>query len=163
MSRDDERPERQKLTYSERDRLLRDRKKGYTEKPQSPAARERSEAASRKYLKQLDGIFSPGKGGAQGEELARALRAAHGTRALPEACRSYRDGIGMPSDPGLLALFLDSGESELVVAALEEMRGLREAGKLSLSSGQRTQVRTLALSSDDRIAEAAEELLGALG
>ncbi len=160
MSHDDDRRDRPKLSYSERDRRLRDKQKGYSERPQSPAERERSEAATRKYLKELDGIFAKGKGGARGEELARALRAAHGTPALAQACAAYRDAVGMPVDPALLGLFLDSGDPEIVVAALAELDRLRQSGTLSLSAGQRSQVRTLALSSDDRIAEAAEALLG---
>lgn len=162
MSHDDDRREREKLSYSERDRRLRDKQKGYDERPQSPAARARNEAAAKKYVKQLDGMFVKGKGGAQGEELAKALRAAHGTPGLAQACAAYREAIGMPSDPALLAMFLDCGESELVAAVLGEMRSLQQSGKLSLSTGQRSQVRTLALSSDDRIAEAAEDLLASI-
>lgn len=162
MSHDDDRREREKLTYSERDRRLRDKQKGYGERPQSPAARARSDAAAKKYVKQLDGIFAKGKGGAEGDGLAKALRAAHGTPGLAAACAAYRETLGMPADAGLLALFLDSGEAELVLAALAEMRSLQRSGKLGLGPGQRSQVRTLALSSDDQIAEAAEDLLGAL-
>lgn len=162
MSRDDQGREREKLTFSERDRRLRDKQKGYGAPPRSAAERERSEAATRKYVKHLEGIFAKGKGGAAGEEAAKLLRAAHGTPELAQACRAYREAVGMPADAGLLALFLDSAEPELVVAALDEMRGLQQAGGLQLSSGQRSLVRTLALASDDRIAEAAEELLGAL-
>ena len=119
----------------------------------------RSEAAAKKYVKQLDGMFAKGKGGAQGEEHAKALRAAQGTPGLAAACAAYRDAIGIPADAGLLALFLDSGEAELVLAALES---LQQLGKQGLSAGQRSQLRMLALSPVDRIAEAAEDLLGSL-
>lgn len=162
MSHDDDRRERTKLSYSERDRRLRDKQKGHDERPQSPAARARSEAAAKKYVKQLDGMFAKGKGGAQGDDLARALRAAHGTPGLAAACAAYREAIGMPADAGLLALFLDCGEADLVLAALGELESLHQAGKQSLSAGQRSQLRMLALSSDDLIADAAEDLLGSL-
>jgi hypothetical protein len=163
VSRDDRHREREKLSFSERDRRLRDKQKGYNEGPQNPAARERSEAATKKYVKSLDSVFATGKGGAQGEELAKAVRAAHGTPGLARACTTYREAIGLPSDLSLLALFLDSGDSDLVVAALTEMRSLQQAGNLNLGAGQRSQVRTLALAFDDRIAEAAEDLLASLG
>lgn len=162
MSRENHQHEREKLSFSERDRRLRDKQKGYSDRPQSPDARERSEVATKKYVKSLDTLFAAGKGGAQGDELAKAVRAAHGTAGLARACAAYRDAIGLPTDAGLLALFLDSGDRELVVAALTELLALQEAGKLNLGAGQRSQVRTLALASDDRVAEAAEELLASL-
>ena len=87
------------------------------------------------------------------------MREAHGTPELPAACRAYRDAAGLPDDPALLGLFLDCGESELVVAALDAMIPRVEAREVELSKGQQSQLRTLAMGSDDAVADAAEALL----
>jgi len=164
MTGDDDRPyEREKKTFSELDRKRREGGSSDDRQPRSPGARARADAAAKQYVKRLDGMFSGAKGGGEGEQLAKAVRDAHGTPKLAAACRAYRDALGMPEDGALLSVFLDSADSELVVAGIEALRDAKEAGTLSVTKGQRTQLRTLALDSDDSIANAAEELLEALG
>lgn len=131
--------------------------------PRSPAARERSRSATRQYVKQIDGLFSKAAGGAEAAQLARAMRDARGTPKLAAACRAYRDALGMPADGQLLSIFLDCGDPELVVAAIETLGEAREAGALELTSGQKSQLRTLAFDSNDSVAASAEDLLERLG
>ena len=69
-----------------------------------------------------------GKGGAEGERLAREMREARGTPDLAGACRAYRDAVGLPEDPAQLSLFLDSGDPELVLAALGALRAAQAGG-----------------------------------
>jgi hypothetical protein len=87
------------------------------------------------------------------------VREARGTAGLAAACRAYRDALGAPVDPGLVACFLDAGEPELLLCGLDGLRRLAETSPASLSSGLRTQLRMLAQSSDDDVASAAEALL----
>ena len=163
MSRDDDRPgflDRDKKSFSELDRRRREgRSRPEERRPASPAQQARLEAAKKQYLKQIDGLFAKGKGGAEGERLAAAVREARGTPGLAAACRAYRDAVGVPSDAALIACFLDADDAELALAALEALRAAREQGSLSLGSGLRTQLRMLAESPDDAVASAAEELL----
>lgn len=161
MGEGDDKPgwtEREKLSFSELDRRRRERRDDRERRPQGEKARQRTADATKRYLKQIDGLFGA-KGGAEKERLARAMRDAHGTPGLAEACRAYRDAVGMPGSARDLALFLDSGDPELVVAGLEGLRAGHEAGALELSSGLRSQVRLLAQDRDDAVAETAEELL----
>ncbi len=151
--------EREKKSFSELDRLRRERRSGAEPEPRSPAQRERSEAATKQYLKSMDRLFAGGAGGAEVERLARAMRDAHGTPGLAEACRAYREALGVPPDTTLLSLFLDCGDRELVHGALERLRACSAAGELEISRGLRSQLRVLAQGSDDEAAEAAEELL----
>lgn len=151
--------EREKLSFSERDRRRRERRDGHEPRPQGEKARQREAAGTRQYLKQIDGLFGSAPGKAEAERLARAMRDAHGTPKLAEACRAYRDALGMPDAARELALFLDSGDAELVVAALERLRAGHESGELELTSGLRSQLRMLAQDPDDAVAEAAEDLL----
>jgi hypothetical protein len=153
--------EREKLSFSELDRRRRERRDGRDPAPRGEQARQRSEAATRQYLKEIDGLFKGPQAG-DAERLAADMRAAHGSGRLAEACRAYRDAVGVPDDPGLLSLFFDAGDPELAVEALGALRRRQEAGGSPLSAGLRTQVRMLSQDADDRVAEAAEELLDAL-
>ena len=162
---DDDRPgwvEREKLSFSELDRRRREGRGGGERGPGGPGARALSKDAARQYLKQVDHIFAKRGVGAEGEKLIKAMRDAHGTPALADACRAVRDVLGVPDDPSDLALFLDCGDSEIVVAALEAARARCQAGTLHPSSGVRSQLRMLAQDFDDAVAEAAEELLECL-
>ncbi len=148
---------REKLTFSERDRLLRERRSGHDGRPRDAGAQAREAAATQRYLKELDEMFTPG--GAEAERLAGEVRAAHGTPQLAGACRAYLEQVGRPADAKLLSLFLDCGDPGLIVAALEALRESASAPAPASSSGLRRQVRMLAEDSNDAIAEAAEELL----
>jgi hypothetical protein len=162
MSRDDDRPgflDREKKSFSERDRLRRERRGPDEKRATSPAAQARIADATKQYLKQIDSAFAKGKGGAAGEQLAQAVRDARGTPGLAAACHAYRDGVGPPTEPAMIACFLDAGEAESVLCGLEGLRQAAASSKLVLTPGLRTQLRMLAQDPDDGVASAAEELL----
>jgi hypothetical protein len=154
--------EREKLSFSELDRRRREKERGGEDRPRGPGAQARSKEATASYLKEVDKLFSSAKGGAAGEALAKAVRDAHGTPALTEACRALRDAIGLPDDAGLLSMFLDADDPTLVVEALRALAAGHEAGRLEISRGVKSQLRVLEQSSDDDVAYEAEELLARL-
>jgi hypothetical protein len=159
--RDDDRdePQREKRSWREIDKM-RDGSGGSSDRgPRGRAAQERADAASKQYRKHLEEMFSTEQGGPEGKKLARAMREAHGTPGLADACRAYRDALGPPADPSLVSLFLDSGERELVLAGLEALRALQEASGVEVSAGLRSQLRMLAEGADGDVADAAEEIL----
>jgi hypothetical protein len=158
---DDDRP-RERLSWREIDRRRGGARQRPEDRPKSRDQIARDSAAAKAYTKKLDALFTSSKGGATGERLAREMREARGTPGLADACRAYRDAVGVPEDPAQLSLFLDSGDAELVLAALATLRAARTAGKLQPTSGLRTQLRMLGQGANDEVAEAAEELLGAL-
>lgn len=164
MSREDDDRPREKLSWREIDRRRSSGGSRPTEerRPRDPAAVARAAAATKAYTKQLDALFVKGKGGAEGEKLARAMRDARGTPAFAEACRAYHAAVGVPEEPAQLALFLDSGDPELVLIALAALHAAHAAGKPVASSGLRTQLRMLAEGADDAVAADAEALLEAL-
>jgi hypothetical protein len=163
VSGDDDRPgflDRDKKSFSERDRMRREgRGRTGERRSTSPAQQARLDAAKKQYLKQIDGLFAKGPGGAEGERLAEAVRAARGTPGLAAACRAFRDAVGMPTDAALLACFLDAGDPELEVAGMEALLAARAEGRVALTPGLRTQLRMLSDSPDDAVAAAAEDLL----
>jgi hypothetical protein len=156
VSGDDDRPKR---SWREIDQMrdgTRPRDQG---KARGRYAEAREKRASEQYVKQLDRLFTDTQGGAEGEALAAAVRAAHGTPELVASCREFRDALGMPHDPALLSLFLDCDDREFVIAALEELLQLARAGSLEASSGLRSQIRLHAQSFENAVAEPAEDLL----
>ena len=162
MSQDDDRPgflDREKKSFSELDRQRRERRSPEERRPAGPAQRARVESAKKQYLKEIDGMFAKGRGGAEGDRLARAVRDARGTPGLAAACRAYRDAVGAPSEAALVACFLEAGEADVVLQGLEALRAQRAAGSFQTTPGLRTQLRMLAQDSDDEVASAAEELL----
>jgi hypothetical protein len=162
MSRDDEKGDRPRRSWREIDAMRGRSRHTSSSEPRGPAARERSRAATQHYLKQLDGLFSKAKGGAQGERLEKAVRDAFGTPEMAAACRAYREALGLPEDTGLLTLFLDARDPEILSAVLDALHAAQRSGTLRATSGLRTQLRLLLQEPDDRVAESAEELLAKL-
>ncbi|MCZ6464297.1 MAG: hypothetical protein O7A09_08150 [Proteobacteria bacterium] len=158
----DDRDDRPKRSWREIDQR-RDRARTRDEpRPRGKAAEARAKTATAAYLKNLDQMFSGETGGEEGAGLAKAVRDAHGSSDLAAACRAYLDALGPPRDPALLALFLDAGQPELVVAGLEALLAARVEERLEVTSGLRSQLRVLEGDFNDEVAEAAEALLEAL-
>ncbi|MBW2494594.1 MAG: hypothetical protein JRE43_07560 [Deltaproteobacteria bacterium] len=148
-----------KLSFSERDRRRREGRSSQREQRPKGVSKAREEAATKQYLKQIDGLFSKTRGGAEVEKLGAAVRAAHGTSELAEACRQYRDVAGFPADAALMGMFLDSGDTELVIGGLEALQAACETEGFRASGGLRSQIRMLAEDPDDDVAELAEALV----
>lgn len=160
MSRDDDRSwnDGDKLSFSERDRLRREG--GRRERRPRGVSAARTEAATRDYVKSLEGLFAKTKGGPEVEKLAAAVRDSHGSPELADHCRAYVQTAGFPDEPALLGMFLDTGDSELMVGGLQAIGALCDGGKLKISGGLRSQLRMLADAPDAEVAELAEAILG---
>lgn len=157
--------DREKLSFSELDRLRRERKGGGgggERRPRGPGAEARRQQATQAYLKEADRLFTTAQGGAEGDAFARAVEAAHGTPELAEACRAYRDAVGLPDDPALLSLFLDADDPEIVAEAIRKLGERHASGEVQISRGIKSQLRVLEQSTDDDVAYEAEELLARL-
>jgi hypothetical protein len=156
---DGDRDEREKRSWREIDRM-RDGSRSQSDRtPRGAAEQARADATSKQYRRQLDRMFSTARGGAEGAQLAKAMRDALGTPGLADACRAFREAVGEPEEASHISLFLDSGDPELVLAGLEALRSECEDGSLQVTPGFRTQLRMLAQDSNDEVAEAAEGLL----
>jgi hypothetical protein len=147
-----------KLSYSERDRLRREGG-GSGQRPKSRRAQAEDEKRSHQALQVADSLFTDEKGGQAGLVLANAVRAAHGSAELASECRAYLEQLGPPSETELLSIFLDAGEKELTILALDALLRLKSEGDLQLNGGLKPQVRILSEDFDDDLASRAEELL----
>ncbi|MEN8182338.1 MAG: hypothetical protein ABFS46_07365 [Myxococcota bacterium] len=163
MSETDDDSERPRLSWSEIDKR-RDRPRTRAdERPRGAAAEARSGVAAKRYLAKMgEQLFRAEAAGGEAGSLARAVRDAHGTPALPAACQRYLEEAGSPPDVALAVLFLDAQSPALQTAGLEALSTLHTEGTLTPSAGMRSQLRILSESSDDDVAYAAEELLAAL-
>ena len=153
--------DREKKSFSELDRQRRERRPSDEHRPRGKAAQERAETATKQYIKEIDGLFSQGKK-AEFEQITTAMRNAHGTPGLADACRVYHQAAGLPGEASLISLFLDTGEPEMILVGLEALRIGHENGSVKVTSGLRSQLRILSEDADDEVAETAEELLDAL-
>lgn len=148
-----------KLSYSERDKLNRERGSGGGSRPQSGRARAADEERARQAMISAESLFSEQPGGDLGKELAKAVRAAHGTPDLPAACQAYVDELGAPANNELASIFLDSGQKDLGVLALDALLEKKAKGALEIEGGLKRQLRILSEDFDDDLASRAEELL----
>jgi hypothetical protein len=159
MGDDRDHGEREKLSWSEIDKL-RDRSRSpRTDRPRGRQAQQQAEGEKRAALRSAETVFTPEKGGATGAALTKAVRDTHGTPELEQACRDYVAELGMPTSAELLSIFLDSRQPDLIVPALEALYEQKRAGTLEISGGLKSQLRILAHEPDDHIAGLSEDLL----
>lgn len=144
-----------KLSFSERDRM---RREGSPHERASEGLR--SKEATAQYLRKIDRLFSGAE--SEAEKLAAAVRDAHGTPKLAQACHAYLQQIGVPTDASLVSMFLDSRDSALILSVLEVFGDAVRAGEAEISRGLQSQLRTLADGADEQLAVLAEELLQGL-
>lgn len=165
MSRDrgdDERP-RERRSWREIDAARDGARRPAERRPSDPASQARAASATKQYLRDVEGtLFAKGKAGGEADRLARNLRESHGTPGLDAACEAYRVTLGIPEDPSLLSRFLDARDPALVSQALEETLARVTARRLAPGRGLLAQLRILAQSPDDGIAERAEAVLDSL-
>jgi hypothetical protein len=148
--------DREKLSFSELDRRRRER----GDAPRGHKAKQEQARRNTEALGEADALFSLGKGGSAGEQLAKQMRDAHGGPEFLQSCRQYRTEVGVPADPGLLALFLDSEDRDLIVDALDALLAAKNDGSLEeIAPGLRSQLRVLEQDRDDTVAGISEELL----
>lgn len=150
---------RRRLSWSEIDRLRSQPASTRSGHPRGRAARERDRRETHAALRDAEALFGGDKGGEEGAALAAAVREAHGSPGLATACRAYLDALGAPDTPELLSMFLDTGEKELMVPALERLLALKERGRVDVKGALKLQLRTLAEHADDEVAGLSEDLL----
>lgn len=151
--------EREKLSWAEVDRRRDGAQRRDADGPGGFRGRQESETRNRQALADAEGLFIGDGGGEEGAALASAVRDAHGTPGLAAACRAYVDARGTPATVELLSIFLDSGDRSLMLPALERLYEAKQAGKLEVKGGLKSQLRVLAQDPDDEIAGLSEDLL----
>lgn len=161
--------DREKLTFSERDKRRREKKNGGGSgsgggsNGGSNKNPRRSRWASEAYKRRVDERLFGRKGDAARQRLEDRLRESQGSPAFLRTYREYVRDYGMPEDMQLLLLLLDledERESLKVMEALEVRVGTSPPEQKNLLRGR---LRNLEMStSSDALAEAATGLLSRL-
>ncbi len=163
-SRDEDRPEREKLSWREIDQR-RDGSR-HVARGERPAARpgtsraERAERLRRQALKEAHKVFEGKQGTPEHQKAVQELQRHFGTKKFQTLARKYLKDYDQPRDWGLLFIMLDLPDEETVVSFLEAMAALFPSRTLREQQAFLSKLRTLAALADDpAVQETAEELL----
>jgi hypothetical protein len=156
--------DRDKLTFSERDELRRERRaEGGSPRPRGARAQQRSRWANNAYKRKVEERLFGKKEDAPRRRLEERLREAHDTPNFLRVYREYTKTFGMPESIDLLMLLLDLGEDREILRVLGQLEDAVEAAPQEQRSLLRSRLRNLEMSaSSDAVADAAADLLGQL-
>lgn len=156
--------ERDKISFSELDRLRREKKSGNNRRrPESEQSQRRSRAATARYRQRIDEKFFGRKEDAPRLRLEQRVRDAHGSPEFGRVFREYVDGFGMPGDVNLLLTLLDLQDERDVLRVLEALDAGLESAELPQRNLLRSRLRNMEIStSSDALADAATDLLARL-
>ena len=131
------------------------------EKPREPRSeRERAVSASARaaYLKKLDQKLFGGKKKGAGE-AETAVREARGTLGFSTACDAYIEKEGFPASGGLLLLFLDHEDPEIVLRTIDTLIPQAREKSVDRDALGKALRRVKVMTDDADVEGAAEELL----
>ena len=151
--------DREKISFSERDKRQRGRKGG-SDGSRGDKSQRRSRNTTAMYRRKMDERLFGKKADRGRIRLADRLREAHGGPNFHRTFREYLKAHGLPEDIALLMLLLDLDDESDVVRILE---GIGETlGSMSPEDKSllRSRLRNLEMSTAfDAVADAAERLL----
>lgn len=155
--------DREKISFSELDRIRREKRSGGDGRPRSEQGQRRSRAAANRYKRKVEErLFGKGENAARLRHEDR-LRESHGSPAFRSTCKDYFRTQGFPKDPGLLVLMLDLEEERDVLGVLGAIREVMEEAAPEQRSLLRSRLRNLEMSaSSDAVADAAADLAARL-
>jgi hypothetical protein len=156
--------DREKLTFSERDKLQREKRaEGNSRQPRNARAQQRARWASGAYKRKVEERLFGKREDAPRRRLEERLREAHDTPNFLRIYREYTKTFGMPEAIDLLMLLLDLGEDREILRVLEQLEGTLETAPQEQLTLLRSRLRNLEMSaSSDAVADAAADLLGQL-
>jgi hypothetical protein len=151
---------REKLSFSERDKRRRNRQRGEGAGAGSEAAQRRARQSHAMYRRKVEERLFGKKGDRPRLRLAERLREAHGTEAFHRTFREYLKAHGLPDDVPLLLLLLDLPDEEDVLTVLEGIQGMLDSLSPEQRSLLRRRLKNLEMSTEyDVVAEATVTLL----
>ena len=156
--------DREKISFSERDRMRREKRRGGGERrPRGERAQQRARAAVGMYKRKVEEhLFGRGKDAAR-LRLEERLRDAHGSPTFRAAYKEYTRAYGFPPDLGLLVLLLDLEDEREVLRVLEAIEGVVEKAPTEQRSLLRSRLRNLEMSANsDALADVASHLVSRL-
>ena len=146
---DDEKPEREKLSWREIDQL-RDRSRHVDRREKSYRERTlRSDWSRKQHLREAEKFFQGKKGTEAYRKAEGAIHKYYGTPHFPKAVNEFLAQFGLPDEWGTLLLLLDHPDPKVAKEALGALIPLVEKRSLIEQKGFRGKVRTLAAITPD--------------
>lgn len=146
---DDDKPEREKLSWREIDQL-RDRSRHVDRGPKSLRERTlRSDWAKKQHLREAEKFFLGKKGSEAYKAAHSALHEKYGTPHFSKAVKDFLVQFGLPDDWGTLLLLLDDPDPKVVRDSLLALKPMVHKRSLIEQRGFQGKVRTLAAIAKD--------------
>jgi len=146
---DDDKPEREKLSWREIDQLSK-RSRHVDRGPKShPERTLRSDWAKKQHLREADKFFQGKKGTDSYKSAHAALHENYGTPQFQKAAQDFLAQFGLPDDWGTLLLLLDYPDPKVGREALTALKPMVEKRRLIEQKGFLGKVRVLATMTKD--------------
>jgi hypothetical protein len=155
--------EREKISFSELDRMRREKRRQGERRPRGEQAERRSRAAASSYKRKVEErLFGRGADAAR-LRLDERLREAHGSPTFRSTYKEYVRAYGFPEDVGLLVLLLDLDDEREVLRVLDAIQEVLEEAPPEQRSLLRSRLRNLEMSArSDALADAAADFAARL-
>ena len=142
--------DRERLSWSEIDKLRNRSRHVGREQGSFQEGRLKSDWARKQHLHEANKFFLGKKGTAAYQKAHAALHEGYGTPAFPEAAKKFLKDFGLPDDWGTLLLLLDLPDSKWVSEALQALKGLYGKRSLLEQKGFKGKLRILATTTRDK-------------
>jgi hypothetical protein len=150
MKHRDDDDDREKLSWSEIDRM-RDGSRHVSGGAKSYQERTlRSDWAKKQHLKKAEKFFQGRKGTDAYKAADAALHEKYGTPEFQEAAKNFLQQFGLPDEWGSLLLILDFHEPKWVKEALAATKGMYAKRSLIEQKGFKGKVRVLVMTTADK-------------
>jgi hypothetical protein len=150
MSRQKDDDDRERLSWSEIDKLRNRSRHVSRERGSFQERRLQSDWARRQHLREANKFFLGKKGTAAYKKAHAALHEGYGTPAFQESAKKFIQDFGLPDDWGTLLLLLDLPEPKWVSEALQILKGMYEKRSLLEQKGFKAKLRILATTARDK-------------
>lgn len=143
---DDE--EREKLSWSEIDKL-KDRSKHGSQERAQPKKSRLNTWATKQYRRELEKLWMGKKGTEECRKALSEIHKRHGTAKFHSTVRSFIKEYGLPDDWETLFLLLDYRDIDIVKKVLEKMKELYQEQGLTEMQGFRAKLDIMATTSNN--------------
>lgn len=150
MGRYKEDDDRERLSWSEIDKLRNRSRHVGRERGSFQERRLKSDWARKQHLHEANKFFLGKKGTAAYQKAHAALHEGYGTPAFADAAKKFLQDFGLPDDWGTLLLLLDLPESKWVSETLQVLKGMYEKRSLLEQKGFKGKLRILATTARDK-------------
>jgi hypothetical protein len=150
MSGYKENDDRERLSWSEIDKLRNRSRHVGREKASFQERSLKSDWAKKQHLREANKFFLGKKGTASYQKAHAALQEGYGTPVFEKAAKKFLQEFGLPDDWGTLLLLLDLPDPRWVSEALQILKGMYGERSLLEQKGFKGKLRILVTTTRDK-------------